>query len=88
MNNAATQGCKFSLGDEIFFRDQDAIGKADLLLGFFLRVEGFHAVLGIHDSDYRIKAVVVGDVIVHEKRLADWAWVGHASGFNNDALKL
>ena len=88
VNNAATQGSKFSLGDQIFFRDQDTVGKADLLLGFFLSVKGFHAVFGIHDSDHRIEAVVVGDVIVHEKCLANWAWVSHAGGFNNDALKI
>ena len=88
MHDTATQSGVLSLSDEIFFRDQNAVSEADLFLSFFLLVERVHAVLGIDDSYNRIEAVVLGDVIVHEKRLTNRAWVGHAGSFNDDAFEF
>src|SRR3546814_988178 len=62
--------------------------KAYLLLRFFLLVQRFHAVLGIDDGNHGIKPVIVGDFVVHEECLADGTRVGHAGGFDNDALEI
>ena len=44
--------------------------------------------LGIDNGDDRIQAVVLGDVIIHEKRLANRTRVGHTSRFDDDALEI
>ncbi len=88
VHDTATQGGIFGFGHEIFFGDQNTICKANLFLSFFLFVEDIHAVLGIDDGDDRIESVVLGDVIVHEKRLTNGARVGHAGGFNDHAFEF
>ena len=88
MDDAATQCSVLGIGHQIFFRDQNAIGKANLFLSFFLLIKRLHTVFGIDDGDNRIEAVVLGDIIVHKKRLANRARVGHPCSLNNDAFKL
>ena len=88
MDDAMAQSLIFGFGNEVFFRHQDPVGKADLFLRLRLLVQRLHAVLGVHDGDHGIQAVVFGDLVIHEKRLAYRARVGHASRFDDDALKV
>ena len=43
---------------------------------------------GVDDRDDRVKSVVLGNVVVHEERLANRAGVGHAGRFDDDALEI
>ena len=52
--DAASQGSELSIGHQIFFGNQDAIGKANLFLCLFLFVECCHAVLGVNDRHDRV----------------------------------
>ena len=51
MHNATAQSRKVGIRDQIFFGDEDAIGKADLFLRFFLYVQRFHTVFSVNDCD-------------------------------------
>lgn len=72
----------------VFLGNQDAVREADLLLGLGLFIQRRHAVLGVDHRDHRVQAVVLGDVVVHEERLAHRAGIGHARGFQDDAFEI
>ena len=88
MHEATAQILVFGLADEILFRDEEAIGKANLLLCLFLLIERLVTVFRVNDRDHGIKAVVLGNIVVHEERLADRPRVGHAGGLNDHALEI
>ncbi|CAM5192306.1 hypothetical protein CDEF62S_06397 [Castellaniella defragrans] len=88
VHEARTQRFVVRLVDQVFLGNQDAVGEPDLTLGFFLAVERGHAVLGVHHGDHRIQLVGLGDLVVHEKGLADRPGVGHARGFDDDAVEV
>ena len=88
VHDTATKRSVLGIRDQIFFRNQDAISKANLFLGFLLFVESFHAVFRVDDGDDCVEAVVLGDVIIHEKSLADRTGVGHTGRLDDDALKI
>lgn len=88
MNQAVAQRFVVDFVDQVLLRDQDAVGETDLLLGFGLFVQRRHAVLGVDHRDDRVEAVVFGDVVIHEERLADGARVGHAGRFDDDAFEI
>ena len=60
--------------------------KPTCFCGLFVQRD--HAVLGVDHRHHRVQAVVLGDVVVHEEGLAHWAGVGHAGGFQDDALEV
>src|SRR5690606_15903818 len=76
------------IGHQVFLGHQDLVGKTHLFLGLFLVIQRFHAMLGVDHRDNGIEAVVVGNFIVHEERLADGAGVGHAGGFDDDPFEI
>ena len=74
--------------DQVGLGQQDAVGEAHLLLRLAEIVQLLVRVLGVHQRDDGIEQVVVADVLVHEKSLRHRAGVGHAGGFDDDALEV
>ena len=74
--------------DEIGFRQEDAVGEPHLFLGLVVRVELRHRVLRINHRDHGIQQVVVADVVVDEKRLRHWRWIGEAGGLDDHPVEV
>ena len=72
----------------VYFREKQSVGKANLGLRFFRFVECSCTVDCINDGNDAVNHVFFADSFIHKEGLSNRTRIGYAGSFNDDSVKV
>ena len=85
---AVDQLLLFRFTHQIGLGQKNLIGKAHLAASLLPRIKLLVGMLGIHQRQDGVDEIALCNLIVHEKGLRHWTWIGEARSLNHYTVKF